>query len=78
MSAQKFISAILQIDRMIRMHRPLDPAALAGTLNISLRCLYKYLRVMKDLDVPLRYSRSIGRYYYEKEGKFFIGFLKDE
>jgi len=46
----------------------------ARKMGISERSLYEYLKVLKDLGAPIKFSRQDHSYYYEIEGQFQIAF----
>jgi predicted DNA-binding transcriptional regulator YafY len=43
-------------------------------MGISERSLYEYLKVLKELGAPIKFSRQDHSYYYEIDGQFHISF----
>jgi len=69
MKLKERIERIERIDRLIRMYATGSPKELAKKLDISERCLYKYLDLMKfDLNAPIKYNEYRKTYEYYEEG----------
>lgn len=63
-----------QIDMLIQEHKTGTPAALAQTVGVSKRTIYKYIRLMKKRGAPIAYNILAKSYYYETEGCFVCAF----
>jgi predicted DNA-binding transcriptional regulator YafY len=71
---QTFILRLKRLDTLIHQKGTGTPAHLASKIGISERALYDYLKLMKELGAPIRYSRGRGSYYYIVDGSFHINF----
>ncbi|MBN2274783.1 MAG: HTH domain-containing protein [Bacteroidales bacterium] len=72
------IHVLQKIDRLILSNKAFSPLAFAEELSISERQVYKYLRLMRSLGVPISYCKKTGRYVYKKPGSFVIKFVEEE
>lgn len=70
-----YLNLLLQLDQFIRQKGTGSPPEFARKMGISERSLYEYLRVLKDLGAPIKWSRQDRSYYYTVEGQFRISFL---
>lgn len=70
-----YLNLLLQLDQFIRLKGTGSPSEFARKLGISERSLYEYLKVLKDLGAPVKWSRQDKSYYYSTEGQFRISFL---
>lgn len=70
------LKMIERIDGLIRRKATGTPKQLASRLNISERCLFKTLNLMKEMGAPIHYSISRESYAYEYEVDFSIGFCQ--
>jgi predicted DNA-binding transcriptional regulator YafY len=70
-----YLSLLLQLDKFIRQKGTGAPPEFARKMGISERSLYEYLKVLKDLGAPIKWSRQESSYYYSIDGKFYISFL---
>jgi predicted DNA-binding transcriptional regulator YafY len=70
-----YLNLLLQLDQFIRLKGTGSPPEFARKLGISERSLYEYLKVLKDLGAPVKWSRQDKSYYYSTEGQFRISFL---
>jgi predicted DNA-binding transcriptional regulator YafY len=71
---KQYLSLLLQLDQFIRTKGTGSPPEFARKVGISERSLYEYLKVLKDLGAPIKFSRLDHSYYYEIEGQFQIAF----
>lgn len=62
------------IDTLIQEHKTGTPAALAQTVGVSKRTIYKYIRVMKNIGAPIAFNAPAKAYYYKIEGRFICTF----
>jgi len=72
---KQYLNLLLQLDLFIRQKTTGSPPEFAQKMGISERSLYEYLKVLKDLGAPIRFSRQDHSYYYAIEGQFHISFL---
>jgi biotin operon repressor len=70
-----YLSLLLQLDKFICQKGTGAPPEFARKMGISERSLYEYLKVLKDLGAPIKWSRQDRSYYYSIDGKFYISFL---
>ena len=70
-----YLNLLLQLDQLIRQKGTGSPPEFARKMGISERSLYEYLKVLKDLGAPIKWSRQEKSYYYSMEGQFRISFL---
>jgi predicted DNA-binding transcriptional regulator YafY len=75
---KRYLNLLLKLDLFIRQKGTGVPRDFARKLGISERSLYEYLKVLKDLGAPIKWSRSEQSYYYSVEGKFQISFYSGE
>jgi predicted DNA-binding transcriptional regulator YafY len=73
-----YLSLLLQLDLFIRSKGTGVPREFARKMGISERSLYEYLKVLKDLGAPIKWSRVERSYYYSVEGKFYISFYSGQ
>ncbi|HTI89774.1 MAG TPA: HTH domain-containing protein [Puia sp.] len=71
---KQYLSLLLQLDQFIRTKGTGSPPEFARKMGISERSLYEYLKVLKELGAPIKFSRQDHSYYYEIEGQFQIAF----
>lgn len=69
-----YLNLLLQLDQFIRVKGTGSPPEFARKMGISERSLYEYLKVLKDLGAPIKWSRQDKSYYYAIEGQFRICF----
>lgn len=74
MTLLKKLEMIERIDGLIRRKASGTPSILASRLNISERCLFKTLNLMKEMGAPIYYCISRESYIYEYEVDFLVGF----
>jgi len=70
-----YLNLLLQLDQFIRQKGTGSPPEFARKMGISERSLYEYLKVLKDLGAPVKWSRQDKSYYYSSEGQFRISFI---
>jgi len=69
------LQVIERVDQLIRRKATGSPEALAEKLNVSRRCVYDIINVMKRMDAPILYNASRKSYYYSHECNLMIGFV---
>jgi predicted DNA-binding transcriptional regulator YafY len=72
---KSFINRLSHLDHLIQFRRTGRPSACATKIGISERSLYDYLKLMKDMGAPVKFSRAKGTYYYDSSGNLKIGFV---
>ena len=66
MNPMKYFDLMERMDQMIRMENTGDASEFSKRLGISRRQLYYYVDELKDLGLPLSYSRKSKTFFYEK------------
>ena len=72
---KQYLNLLQQLDQFIRRKKTGSPPEFAQKMGISERSLYEYLKVLKELGAPIRFSRQEHSYYYEVEGQFYVSFF---
>jgi predicted DNA-binding transcriptional regulator YafY len=72
-----FLHRLIRLDYLIHLKSTGTPANCAQKIGISERSLYDYLKVLKNMGAPIKFSRNRGTYYYNQEGRFRISFISD-
>jgi predicted DNA-binding transcriptional regulator YafY len=75
---KSLLHRLVRIDHLINYKSTGSPADLAQKIGISERSLYDYIRILKDMGAPVRFSRGRRTYYYAEGGHFHISFLAKE
>ena len=75
---KSLLQRLIRLDHLIRFKSTGTPADCAHKIGISERSLYDYLKILKDLGAPVRFSRGRQTYYYTEGGHFYISFLPRE
>ncbi len=78
MSIREIHRTIDWIDKEIRLISTGTPNQLAGRLKMSVRLLYYYLDMMKQLGAPIEYSSKHESFVYTTKGKFINGSVWQE
>jgi biotin operon repressor len=68
MSITKYIDRLRYVDLLIRTTATGDPKALAKKLHLSRSSTLAYIKEMKELGFPIKYSFTGKHYYYEENG----------
>ncbi len=68
------LNRLERLDYLIRSKSTGTPVELAQRLDISQRTLYEFISEMRDLGACIKYSKRRQTYYYEKNGRFWVGF----
>ena len=74
---KRLIQRLNRLDHLISLKRTGNPSECATKMGVSERSLYDYLKLIKDMGAPVRFSRARGTYYYDVDGNFRIGFVQD-
>jgi predicted DNA-binding transcriptional regulator YafY len=72
---KQYLNLLLELDQSIRCKGTGSPPEFAQKMGISERSLYEYLKVLKELGAPIRFSRQDHSYYYAIDGQFYISFF---
>jgi predicted DNA-binding transcriptional regulator YafY len=72
---KQYLNLLQQLDQFISRKKTGSPPEFARKMGISERSLYEYLKVLKELGAPIRFSRQERSYYYEIDGQFFVSFF---
>jgi hypothetical protein len=67
---------ILRLDQMIRLRFRGNADSLSRRLGVSRSTFFRLLDDMKSLEAPIEYDETGQFYYYEKVGRFQLGFFK--
>jgi len=67
MNNLKQLERIRKLHQLIKSENTGTPAELAIKLHVSVRQLYLILEQLKELEAPIRFSRSSYTYYYTHE-----------
>lgn len=73
----KRIETLERLHKLILHKRTGTPAQLAQRLDMSERCMYGYIKLMRTMGAPVVYCKSTERYYYDYPVEFSIGFTAD-
>jgi hypothetical protein len=73
---KSLIQRLRRLDYLIHQKGTGAPASLAKKIGISERSLFDYLKLMKGMGAPIKYSRDLCSYYYKEHGSFHIAFLE--
>lgn len=78
MSLHNYIDRIKKIDEHIRAEATGNMEILAQKIGLSIPGAYKFVKEMRDIGIPVQYSKTKNRFYYAQEGKIFDHlFLED-
>lgn len=72
---KSLLNRLVRLDNLIHLKATGKPADCAHKLGISERSLYDYLRILKEMGAPIKFSRNRGTYYYIEDGRFRISFI---
>jgi predicted DNA-binding transcriptional regulator YafY len=75
---KSLLNRLIRLDYLIHLKATGKPADCAHRIGISERSLYDYLRILKEMGAPIKFSRNRGTYYYNEDGRFRISFLSGE
>jgi len=75
---KSLLQRLIRLDHLIQYKSTGTPADCAQKIGISERSLYDYLKILKDMGAPVRFSRGRRTYYYTEGGHFHISFLPRE
>ena len=72
---KSLLHRLIRLDYLIHLKSTGTPANCANKIGISERSLYDYLKMLKQMGAPIKFSRNRGTYYYNEEGRFRISFI---
>jgi len=75
MESVKLLSALFQMDQLIRFRETGTPEDFANRLGISVRTLYNYLKILKELGADIQYNTYSISYEYLSEIRLYIGYI---
>ena len=75
---KSLLHRLIRLDYLIHLKSTGTPANCANKIGISERSLYDYLKILKEMGAPIKFSRNRGTYYYNEEGRFRISFLSNQ
>jgi predicted DNA-binding transcriptional regulator YafY len=75
---KSLLHRLIRLDHLINHKSTGTPADCAMKIGISERSLYDYLKTLKDMGAPVKFSRGRRTYYYTEGGHFHISFLTRE
>jgi predicted DNA-binding transcriptional regulator YafY len=74
---RELLPRLKRLDQLIQLELTGRPTELAGKIGISERSIYDYLKLMRQMGAPIKFSHERRSYYYEPAGRFLIGFNID-
>jgi predicted DNA-binding transcriptional regulator YafY len=72
---KSLLHRLIRLDYLIHLKSTGTPAHCAQKIGVSERSLYDYLKLLKEMGAPIKFSRNRGTYYYNEEGRFKISFI---
>ncbi|HVU95499.1 MAG TPA: HTH domain-containing protein [Puia sp.] len=75
---KSLLHRLIRLDYLIHLKSTGTPANCANKIGISERSLYDYLKMLKEMGAPIKFSRNRGTYYYDEEGRFRVSFISRE
>jgi bacteriocin-like protein len=82
MSFEKYLERFRHIDYLIRRKATGDIECFSKKLQLSRSTSLEYLKEMKELGFPIKYSKERKSYYYDEDGKMtdhlFLKTISDE
>jgi len=75
---KSLLHRLIRLDHLISHKSTGTPADCANKIGISERSLYDYLKILKEMGAPVRFSRDRRTYFYTEGGHFHVSFLSKE
>jgi predicted DNA-binding transcriptional regulator YafY len=72
---KSLLHRLIRLDYLIHLKSTGTPSDCAQKIGISERSLYDYLKILKEMGAPIKFSRMRGTYYYHEDGRFRISFI---
>jgi predicted DNA-binding transcriptional regulator YafY len=74
---KSILNRLIRLDYLIHLKATGKPADCACKIGISERSLYDYLKILKEMGAPIKFSRNRGTYYYMENGRFRVSFIPE-
>jgi len=78
LAMKSLLRRLIRLDHLIHHKSTGTPADCAQKIGISERSLYDYLKILREMGAPVRFSRGRRTYYYTEDGHFHVTFLSKE
>jgi predicted DNA-binding transcriptional regulator YafY len=75
---KSLLHRLIRLDHLINHKSTGTPADCAMKIGISERSLYDYMKILKDMGAPVKFSRGRRTYFYSEGGHFHVSFLPRE
>ena len=75
---KSLLHRLIRLDHLISHKSTGTPADCAQKVGISERSLYDYLKLLKNMGAPVKFSRGRRTYYYTEGGNFHVSFVSRE
>lgn len=75
---KSLLHRLIRLDHLISHKSTGTPADCANKIGISERSLYDYLKILKEMGAPVKFSRDRRTYFYSEGGHFHVSFLPKE
>jgi predicted DNA-binding transcriptional regulator YafY len=72
---KSLLHRLIRLDHLIHHKSTGTPSDCAQKIGISERSLYDYLKILKEMGAPVKFSRGRRTYYYTEGGQFHVSFL---
>ena len=72
---KSLLHRLIRLDHLIHHKSTGTPADCASKIGVSERSLYDYLKILKEMGAPVKFSRGRRTYYYSEGGHFHVSFL---
>ena len=72
---KSLLHRLIRLDYLIHLKSTGTPSHCAQKIGVSERSLYDYLKLLKEMGAPIKFSRNRGTYYYGEDGRFKISFI---
>jgi predicted DNA-binding transcriptional regulator YafY len=72
---KSLLHRLIRLDHLISHKSTGTPADCAQKVGISERSLYDYLKLLKEMGAPVKFSRARRTYYYSEGGHFHVSFM---
>jgi predicted DNA-binding transcriptional regulator YafY len=72
---KSLLHRLIRLDHLIHLKSTGTPADCAHKIGISERSLYDYLKILKEMGAPIKFSRDRRTYFYKEDGRFRISFI---
>ncbi|MFA8435554.1 MAG: hypothetical protein ACEPOZ_13630 [Marinifilaceae bacterium] len=74
----EYFNKLERMDQLIRFRCTGSPSEFANKIQVSERQIYYLLGVMKDMDAPIAYNKTLKTYYYASPVTLKICFEKKQ